>query len=82
MISFGQELRRRRTKMGLNLREASKGCGISPAMLSRFERGIGLMEMSAEKTAALADFFRWNVRDMMILMENQAKKKGKAKCGK
>lgn len=71
-LNFSQELRSRRTSMQLSLREASLGCGISKAMLSRFERGVGVMEMSAEKAAALADFFRWRLPDMMRKMKEQS----------
>lgn len=76
-MTFSAELRSRRTKMKLSLREAAKGSGISHAMLSRFERGIGLMEMSAEKTAILADFFRWNLRDMLRKMREESASKGR-----
>lgn len=72
-MSFSQELKKRRKMRNLSLREASKGSGISPAMLSRFERGIGLMEMSAEKLQSLADFFRWNQRNMLRAMREEAK---------
>ena len=78
MSSFSTELRSRRTKMKLSLREAAKGCGISHAMLSRFERGVGLMEMSAEKAATLADFFRWNLRDLMRKMREESASRGKS----
>jgi transcriptional regulator with XRE-family HTH domain len=68
MSLFSTELRQRRTKKGLSLREASKGCGISRTMLHRYENGIGLMEMSAEKAQALAEFFRWNIKIMLRQM--------------
>lgn len=79
-MGFSAELKQRRTKMSLNLREAAKGCGISYAMLSRFERGIGLMEMSAEKVEALAVFFRWNLKDMMNKMHEEAAKTKETAC--
>lgn len=75
MSLFSTELKQRRKKMRLSLREAAKGCGISHAMLFRFERGIGLMEMSAEKVEALAEFFRWRLQDMMRKMHNEARGK-------
>lgn len=70
---FSQELRERRTKMRLSVRKAAKGLGISFAALSRYERGIGLMEMSAGTAKRLADFFRWNLKNMMRQMHKEAK---------
>lgn len=77
-MTFSAELRQRRTKMKLSLREAAKGSGISHAMLSRFERGVGLMEMSADKAAILADFFRWKLGDMMRKMREESLARGKS----
>lgn len=75
MDLFSTELKQRRTKMKLSQREAAKRCGISYNMLHRYEKGIRLMEMSAEKASVLADFFRWNLKDMMKKMRAEAKGK-------
>lgn len=82
-MKFSAELRQRRTKKHLSLREAAKETGISYAMLSRFERGVGLMEMSAEKAQVLADFFRWNLKNMMDKMKAETNDvRAGEKCGR
>jgi len=79
-MTFSEELKQRRTKMRLTLRDAAKGIKkISFAQLARYERGIGLMEMSAGNTQALADFFRWDLRKMLRAMREQAAQQQKQK---
>lgn len=73
MTNFSQELKERRTKRGLTLRAAAKEIKkISFSQLAKYEHGLGLMEMSAGNAQALADFFRWNLRDMLRKMREQA----------
>lgn len=73
-MRFSAELKQRRMKKQLTMREAAKETGISLTSISRFERGIGLMEMSAEKAQVLADFFRWNLKEMMRKMKTEAQR--------
>lgn len=81
-MTFSHELRRRRKKMNLSLREAAKQMGaLSHSQLGRYERGICLMEMSAEKAEALAKFFEWDAGDMLRKMQRQTRKQKKeASC--
>lgn len=78
---FSQELRQRRTKMKLTLRQVAKKTKISFAALSRYERGIGLMEMSAGRAKVLAEFFRWNVKQMIRAMETETAQRTAQKEG-
>lgn len=75
MGPFSTELRSRRTKMKLSQREAARQLGTANSMVHRYERGIGLMEMSVGKATALADFFRWNFKDMVRKMREESKEK-------
>lgn len=45
---------------------------MSYTMLQRYEKGIRLMEMSVVKAVALADFYRWSVKDMLQKLRAEA----------
>ena len=81
MILFSNNLRVRRKKRKLSLRDVAKATGVSYAALSRLERGLGLMEMSAGRAQVLAKFFGWDIKEMLRLIRSEASRKEKA-CGK
>lgn len=60
-------------KMKLSQREAAKQMGFSYNMLNRYEKGVRLMEMSADKAAVLAEFFRWDLKKMLRAMKAEAR---------
>lgn len=59
-------------KMKLSQREAAKRMNFSHNMLNRYEKGVRLMEMSADKAAVLAEFFRWDLKKMLRAMKAEA----------
>lgn len=63
---FSKELRERREKMDMSLREASERTKgqVSYAMLHRYEHGQGLDGMSVHHLRAISKLFRWNMGDM------------------
>lgn len=63
---FSKELRDRRQKKGMSLREAEKRTNhaISYSMLSRYERGLRLDRMSVRHAQAISKLFLWNFKDM------------------
>lgn len=60
-------------KMKLSQREAAKRMNFSYNMLNRYEKGVRLMEMSADKAAVLAEFFRWDLKKMLRAMKAEAR---------
>lgn len=79
MTIFSQELRKRRTKRNLSIRAVARHTGMANSLVQRFEKGIGLMEMSVSKALTLADFFRWDLRKMLraIVAEVEQQKERK-----
>lgn len=68
-MPFSAELKERRTKAGLSLREAvakmrERGANLSFSMLSRYERGRGLDVMSLHHARAISRLFRWSMGEM------------------
>ncbi len=75
-MKFSSELKRRRLKRNLSLREASEAMGkLSYSALFRFESGIGLMKMQSEKANAIAEFYSWPIKMMISSMKQEAKRK-------
>ena len=66
MKYFSSELRARRIDMGLSLRdlEARMNSEVAYSMLSRYERGIRIGEMSVEHAQAISKAFRWSMDDI------------------
>lgn len=69
---FSKELRKRRIEGGYTLRSLEERTGISDSMLSRYENGMRLLEMSIEHAWKLSEFFGWQMNDMA----NQLMKEG------
>ena len=66
MRPFSEELRARRIARGMSLREleAAMGSEVAYSMLSRYERGIRLNEMSMEHAQAISYAFKWSMDDI------------------
>ena len=66
MRPFSEELRARRIDRGMSLREleAAMGSEVAYSMLSRYERGIRLNEMSMEHAQAISYAFKWSMDDI------------------
>lgn len=63
--SFGSRIRRRRTELGLGLREAAKRAGLSATFLSRVETGAEKAVPGEDAIRRLAEVLQENFDELM-----------------
>src|ERR1700693_5353313 len=65
--TFGARVRRKRTALGLGLRDTAKRAGISPTFLSRIETSIETAVPSEEVIGKLAKLLKDDFHELMAL---------------
>lgn len=74
---FSAELRERRYKARMSLREAAREMdgALSFSMLNRYERGIGLGVMNINHARAISKLFRWSIAEILRKIEEEVSAK-------